>query len=120
MVADLVDQYVRHEMLEAVVAVGPFIQDRAAEQPHAVGQRARLVDAALGQRDAFVNSRELDRVVEPDRAQRLVVGEVLDQQDDVPQALGKRPRQGVERPARDCLDLLGGRTGVEAAHRWRA
>ena len=40
MMADLVDQDVRDEMLEAVLAVGPFIEDRAAEQADSVGQCA--------------------------------------------------------------------------------
>ena len=42
MMADLVDQDVGDEMLEAVLAAGPFVEDRAAEQADAVGQGARM------------------------------------------------------------------------------
>ncbi len=42
MVAGLVDQDVRDEMLEAVLAVGPFVEDRPAEQADPVGQVARM------------------------------------------------------------------------------
>ena len=48
MMTDFVHQDVGDEMLERVVAVRPFVEDRAAEQADAVGQRARMVDASLG------------------------------------------------------------------------
>ena len=45
MMADLVDQDVARPVLERVLALGPFVEHRAAEQADAVGQRARLLDA---------------------------------------------------------------------------
>src|SRR6185369_4687116 len=83
------------------------------------GQGARLVDAALGQRHAFVDAAELERVVDPHVGERLVVGELFDQQHDLAEAVGERRGQRVEGGAGERLDLGGGGRRSEAAHRRR-
>ena len=52
----------------------------------------------------------------PDRVRSVaVVGEFLDQQHDVAEAVREWRGQAVERPARDRLDVVGGRRWSEAA-----
>ena len=120
MMADLMHQDMGDEMLERVVAVRPFVEDRAAEQADAVRQRARMVDASLGDRNAFVDAGQVERLLDAHRAERLVVGEILDQQYDVAKMARERLRQRVQRPARDRLHLVG-RGGIsEAPHRHAA
>ena len=108
------------EMLERVVAVRPFVEDRAAEQADSVRQRPRMVDASLGDRNALVDAGEVERLLDAHGAERLVVGEILDQQYDFAQVAGERLRKRTQRTARDRLHLAG-RGGIsEAPHRQAA
>ncbi len=116
MMPNLVDQYVADEVVEIVAVVRPFIEDRASEQADSVGQRPRMLDAALGQRNAFVEARQLERVLDAHRRQRFLVGELLDLEHDVAEVARERLGQLLERVAGDRLDIGGGRRGVEAAH----
>ena len=76
---DLVDQHVADQMLEGLVAARePFVEDGFAEQPDPVGQRAAGRNRLLAQRHAFIQPGEIERIGNPQRRQRRVVGKVLD------------------------------------------
>src|SRR5687767_3343583 len=113
----LMDQHMRDEMLERVIAVGPFVEDRTAEQADAVGQCPRMLDAAFGQRDSFVDAGEVERVLDPHRFQGIVVGEFLDQQHDIAEVRRERLGQALQRAPGERFDLVGRWWGPEVAHR---
>ena len=56
----------------------------------------------------------------PMALERLVVGEILDQQYDFAQVAGKRLRKRIQRTARDRLHLVGRGRISEAPHRQAA
>ena len=66
-----------------------------AEQADALGQGAGLLDALLGQRNAFVEAAEVERVLDAERAQGRVIGEFLDLQHHRAKAV----RKGRGKPA---------------------
>src|SRR3954470_6746175 len=117
MVPDLVDQHVRHEVLESLIARGPFVEDRHAEQPHALGHGPGLVHAPLGQWNPLVDAAQLERILDPERAQCRLVRELFNQEHDIVQAVGKGPRQRVERAPGEGLDLFRARRWSEGPHR---
>ena len=120
MMADLVDQDVRDEMLEAVVAVGPFVEDRAAEQADPLGQRARLVDAAARSAARLRRGRSARTGPRcPARASVSSSANSSTSSTTSPRLSRERRGQRVERGARDRLDLGGGGRRSEAAHRRR-
>ena len=98
MVADLVDQDVRDEMLEAVA--------RSSAHSSRIGRRNRRIRSGSVpdwstlrsvERHAFVEAGQLERVLDAHRGERLVVGEILDQQHDVAETAGERLGQRVQR-----------------------
>jgi hypothetical protein len=108
-VADFVHQHMRDEMLERfVAALDPFVEDRLAEQPDAVGQGARVADALLVKRQALVDTGQLERVLDPEPGERLLVGELLDQHHDIAEMRGELRRQPGQSGARHRLHLVGG------------
>src|SRR3546814_6789677 len=56
----------------------PFDQDRQAKKGHAVGHRAARVDAAFGQRAAFVKAGQIIGMLDVECGERRVVGDLLD------------------------------------------
>ena len=90
----------RHQMLQWLIpALGPFVEDRAAEQPDAIGQRARILDPARCQRPPLVKPGKVERILDPHRVERLVVSQFLDQQHHLAQRRGERRRYPRERRA---------------------
>jgi hypothetical protein len=116
MMADLVDQDMRDEMFERFLAVRPFVEDRPAEQESApAGCRtarrfARSAECPRTGRSARTGRRS------PSALERLLVGEVLDEQDDVAEAvrerLGQRSSVGGRSPRSPQPKVVS-----EAAHR---
>ena len=80
----------------------PFVEDRAAEQADAVGQRARMLDAFLADRQAFVEAGEIERIARsPCRraARRRRI-----------RRPAARPRRGARRTARAARPARRGRS----------
>jgi hypothetical protein len=115
MMSDLMDQYVTDEMLERLALLAPFGEDCLAEQSNSIGQCAAGFDAALADRNAFIDSGQIERMVDPHLPEQVVIGELVDLQDDVGEVRRKGIGQGRERVASDGLDFLGGRGMVEAS-----
>ena len=90
MMADFVDQYVADEMLERLALLGPFGEDRLAEQADPVGQRARRFDAALADRDAFIDAGQVERMLDAQLGEQRVVGIFVDLQHDIGEMAGER------------------------------
>ena len=82
MMADLVDDDVGDELLEAEARRLPFGEDRPAVERDPLGQHARMLDALPIERNAFVKPAELHRMTEAEAARGVGVGDFLDQQDD--------------------------------------
>ena len=119
MMADLVDQDVADEMLERLALLGPFGEDRLAEQPDPVGQRARGLDAPLADRDALIDAGQIERMLDAKLFEQRLVGIFVDLQHDVGEVAGEGLGQPLHRIARDRLDLLGRRGMVEAPRHGR-
>ena len=81
------------------------------------GRVPEWLDASLGDRNAFVDAGQVERILDAHRVERRVVGEILDQQHDVAKMLRERLGQRVQRAARDRLDLVGRGRMSEAPHR---
>src|SRR6185436_14304272 len=83
MMPDLVHQHVRHERAQRLLMLGPIVEDRPAIEPDHVrelpGHERR---PALREAYAAEQPEEIERAVEAHLAQRLVVGELLDPDDD--------------------------------------
>src|SRR5215207_8310740 len=96
MMPDLVHQHVRYERAQRLLMLGPIVEDRAPIEPDHVrelpGHERR---AALRQADAAEQPEEIERAVEAHLAQSLVVGKLLDPDDD---AVARTP------PRRDARD----------------
>src|SRR5688500_17701103 len=92
-VADLVDRDVRDEVLELLSTVRPFVENGAAEQPDAVGLSRGIADAPLVQWHALVEAAQLERIVDAERGERLVVSQFLDHEHDIAELRGKASRQ---------------------------
>ena len=98
MMPDFVDQHVRHQMLQRLISPrDPFIEDGFAKQADAVGKRARNATLLLAHRQAFIHPGEFEGVHDPQRGQRLVVGEVFHPHHDILQV----QRKGLRQP-RQC------------------
>ncbi len=107
MVADLMDRDVRDEVVETDSGIDPFLQDRAPVQDDAVWHRAGIHQQFLAERAAVIEAGQVQRMVEAERGKRLVVGILLDREDDVAEMLGELRGEPDDRRAADCLDCVG-------------
>ena len=99
MVADLVDEHMRHEVAEGFLVLGPVVQDRAPVEPHHVGQLTGLEGGGrLGEAGSAKQAEEIEGRFAVHLPQGLVVGEVVDPDRDAlaqaPEAL-RQARKGV-------------------------
>ena len=97
--------------------VDPFVEQRAAvevdHRPHLARRPARL----LAHRAAGIEAGQLERILDPHRLQRLVVGELLDPHDDAVEMAAEALRQRGDRGVGQPLDRRRvGRQGLTAAH----
>src|SRR5437763_538740 len=106
--ADLVDDDVDDELIEADARRAPFGEDRPREEGDPLRQHARLADALPVERNALVKSAELHRMAQAEAARGLGVGNRLDQEHYVSQAIRERRGQALERSARDLVDVRVG------------
>src|SRR3546814_6780213 len=67
-----------YQPVEPFAALDPFDQDRQAKKGHAVGHRAARVDAAFGQRAAFVKAGQIIGMLDVECGERRGVGDLLD------------------------------------------
>ena len=102
-------------MLQLLAFLDPFGEDRLAEQAYPVGKRAAGLDAALADRDTFVNPGKFERVVNAQFGKQGLLGIFIDLQDDVPQVRSERLGQALHFAARDQLDFLGGWGVIETS-----
>ena len=101
----------------------PFGDDRPAIERHAFGQHAGLLDALAVERHAFIETAELHRMTKAEAPRSVRVGDLLDQQHNVAEALRKGRGQALERAPRDRLYVGGarayGRQGaLRGSSRW--
>ena len=115
MMTDLVDQDVADQMLKLLTLLDPFSKDRLAEKSDPVGERTACLDAALTDRDAFVNAGEVERVVDAQFGEQGIVGKFIDLQDDMVEVGNEWLGQFLERIACNCLDFFSRRWVVETA-----
>src|SRR5207247_848650 len=80
--------------------------DRSLVDRHRVGQDVAVARITLGEIDPAVEPVQGIRRVDPHLVQRLVVGPVLDDHDDVGELVFERPGQAYERPLHDGFELL--------------
>ncbi len=105
MMADFVDHDMRDQIIEPHPGFAPFVQYRAAVEVDAIGHRARGI-RLLAHRQAVIQAGERKRIVNRHLIERLGIGEILDDQDDVAQMLGEGRGQPAEHIARAALDRL--------------
>lgn len=117
MVADLVYEHVGDQVVEAdIAALDPFFQDRAAiEEDHCAGGRG-VGDALAGEIDALVEPGQFERVVDFHFRQGLLIGEVLDADDDVAREVPETDGQGRPGRAGHGVKVVQGR-GKSVGHR---
>ena len=106
MMTDLVDQDVADQMLKLLALLDPFSKDSLAEQSDPVRERTACLDAALANRNAFVNAGEVEWVVDAQFGEQGIVGKFIDLQDDMVQVGNEWFGQFLNRIACDCLDFL--------------
>src|SRR3546814_9330082 len=82
MMAVLVDQHMADQPVQPFAALDPFDQDRNAIEGDAVGQGAARVDAALGERAPLVKAGQFIGVVDIERREYRLVGELLDRSEE--------------------------------------
>ena len=110
MMPDLMHQHMRHDHAERVVLLRPEIEDRTPVEPDHVGElpglhaRRPLREAASAKQAEKVELRLTLHFVEG-----LLVGEILDADDDAVAEGAKLPRQLGEGVLRHQVELFEGR-----------
>ena len=110
----------RDQIVEPYPRLHPFFQNSAAIEVDAIGHRHRLAPRLLPDRQAAVETGQVERMLDTERGERFVVGEFLDQQHDRAQMLREGGRQAIDRRAGDRFDRGGvgrGAEGVLPIHR---
>jgi hypothetical protein len=92
---DLVNEDVGNEVLEILALLAPFGEDRLSKQADSVGQSPGCFDAPLTDRYAFVDAREVERMVDAELRQQFRIGDFIDLQDDGRQMRRERLGQGL-------------------------
>lgn len=96
MVADLVDQDVGDQITQVDIAAGcPFVQDWPAKQHDAIEMAVRTRMGFLGQIDADIDAGQVERVLQTDRFERFLVGEIGDKDLDAVAHVADPVRDGV-------------------------
>src|SRR5690606_8702298 len=112
-VADLVDQDVGDDLVEAdVAALAPFVEDRAAVEEDAAGLRRGAEGVAQADVDAVIEAGQFEGILDPHLVQDSVVSEVVDADDDIAGEGAERIRQVVEGLARQAGEVVEGRGGL--------
>src|SRR5262249_21032608 len=124
MVADLVDQHMAHQPGEILAALAPIIEDRPAVEKDHVEIGTGIADALVRQRDTPVEAEDIEGAVEPHRLFGLLVGELVDADDDLPERLLQPVRDCAEGTLRQLLDLgerwrQAVRHGITPGKEWR-
>src|SRR3954469_10392622 len=100
MMADLVDDDVRNQGLEADSRLGPFVEQRAAIEMDHRRQLARRPAVLLVERTAGIKTGELERVLDTELREHLVVGIFLDPKHDIGEMAAERLGQARDRRIR--------------------
>lgn len=117
--ADLMHQHMGDNGLKAVLAVHPFIKDRATIQKDQVGHRAAGFVALHADMAALVKAKNVPFTVELHRVDNAVVGKILDTQHDAGKMAAEQLGQALDGIKRHRLDLGKGRSGLTAQHGWK-
>src|SRR5207248_9033057 len=96
MVADLVDQHMADDMAEALVVLGPIVQDRPAVEPDHVGQPRHVTKTLLWQADALEQAEQVELALAFHLVQDLLGREVIDTEDHAFAKAAKLRRQASE------------------------
>src|SRR6266404_3733493 len=105
MVADLVDENVAHDMGEILAGLAPIIEDRPAVEEDHVDGGARRRDALMRQRDAAIEAEQVERAVEPHLLLGLLIGEILEADDDRAEMPLELAADRCQRALRQRLEL---------------
>jgi 4a-hydroxytetrahydrobiopterin dehydratase len=109
MMPDLMDQHMPHQIVEPHPRLGPFRENRLTIEKDAVGHRAGVHRRFLANGAAVIEAGKVERMRDPERAERLVVGEFLHRKHDVAEVGTEYFGQPLQRGARDGLDLVRAR-----------
>ena len=107
MMADFVDRHVRDEVVKADAGLDPLFEDVATIKDDAVGHRAGVHRRFLAERPAMVEAGQIERVLQTEFGERLVVGQFLNREHNVAEMFRELHRQSGDRRAADRLDRVG-------------
>ena len=114
MMPDLMHQDVPHDRLQRLARLAPFVEDRAAVEEDHVDVLRRGVLALQAETDAAVEAEQVEVGFELHLVDRLLVGEILDS-DDQPLGLAAELlgnlAEGLERDALEVVEC--GREGFD-------
>ncbi len=119
MMADLMDDDVRDKVGQRDAGIDPFVEDRAAIKVDAIGRRAGNPRLLLPHRPAVIQAGKRERIIDAERIERFVIGEILDDQHDIGEMRGKGRGQPGKRGAREPLDIPQTRRLPRHPHRHR-
>src|SRR5215470_15391575 len=83
MMTNLVDQHVGDKMPQRLAALGPAVEEGAAVKENHAGPVRYVHNALLVHTDALVKAHEVERAINPEFAQHLIAGKVLNTHHDV-------------------------------------
>ncbi len=116
MVAGLVDDDVGDERLEADPGLRPFVEQGAAVEMDHRRQLARQHRRALADRPAGIEAGQLERILDPELGEHLLLGEIVDPQHDSVEMAAERLGHPGDRRLGQPLDLRRvGRKGLTLA-----
>jgi hypothetical protein len=107
MMPDFVDHHVRDQRFQRLAAFDPFVEQSAAIKVDHVGHAAAVIDRFHADRPPAIEAGELERILDPQCLQRLVIGEVFDAEHDIAQMPAKCRGQARHRRAGDRLNCVG-------------
>ncbi len=117
MMADFVDQHMAHDMLEALAAFRPIIQERPAVEVDHIDIVAHIMDALVADRHALIEAEEIERRLQSHVLHDFGRGELLDPDAHL---VGARPQDVGNRLiglGGDLLDIADiGRFAAGRAH----
>jgi len=97
MMPDLVHQNMADQFKNAYIRPRrPFVQNGAAKQPHLIGQGAAVLAGFLCEFDAFVQTRQLKRVLDGHVAQNIWISKIRHPQNNAAALGAKGGRQICE------------------------
>lgn len=103
------NQHMSDQVAERFVVVGPVVEDRAAVEEDKVRTAWNVADALLCKADAGIEPEKVERALDIELAQDIILGELRNAYDDSPASVAKFLRQSCPGDCGKALEVVKGR-----------